>query len=82
MIKHNGEATATEPVLFLQDGLLLDTERVYTEVTQEVLDKYAPGKKFTWDVKSKLMGRTGYEVEKWNAPHQTRTYLIRACIVC
>jgi pseudouridine-5'-monophosphatase len=42
--------------------LLLDTERVYTEVTQEILDQYANGAKFTWDVKSQLMGRTGDEV--------------------
>lgn len=46
----------------VQDGLLLDTERVYTEVTQQILDKHANGVKFTWDVKSKLMGRTGDEV--------------------
>lgn len=48
--------------LFYQDGLLLDTERVYTEVTQQILDKHANGVRFTWDVKSKLMGRTGDEV--------------------
>ncbi|KAI9304205.1 HAD-like domain-containing protein [Cunninghamella echinulata] len=47
--------------IFDMDGLLLDTERVYTEVTQIILDKYANGAKFTWEVKSKLMGRTGYE---------------------
>lgn len=41
---------------------MLDTERVYTEVTQEILDKYANGARFTWEVKSKLMGRTGREV--------------------
>lgn len=31
-------------------------------MTQQILDKYANGVKFTWDVKSKLMGKTGDEV--------------------
>lgn len=48
----------------MQDGLLLNTEQVYSEVTQEVLDKYAPGQHFTWDFKSKLMGRIGHEVSE------------------
>ncbi|KAH8551570.1 HAD-like domain-containing protein [Umbelopsis sp. PMI_123] len=47
--------------IFDMDGLLINTEQVYSEVTQEVLDKYAPGKKFTWDFKAKLMGRIGHE---------------------
>ncbi|KAJ3177823.1 Pseudouridine-5'-phosphatase [Gaertneriomyces sp. JEL0708] len=50
--------------IFDMDGLLLDTERVYTEVTQEILDKYTPGKKFTWALKSRLMGTTSYESAK------------------
>jgi hypothetical protein len=45
-----------------KDGLLLDTERVYTEVTQQILDKHTDGKIFSWEVKNKLMGRTGHEV--------------------
>jgi beta-phosphoglucomutase-like phosphatase (HAD superfamily) len=50
--------------MIVQDGLLLNTEQVYSEVTQEVLDKYAPGQHFTWDFKSKLMGRIGHEVRE------------------
>ncbi|ORX46767.1 HAD-like protein [Hesseltinella vesiculosa] len=62
------------------DGLLLDTERVYTEVTQEILDKYTDGAKFTWDVKSQLMGRTGDEsarmvVETYKLPLTVDEYL-------
>ncbi|KAI8064225.1 HAD-like domain-containing protein [Gongronella butleri] len=66
--------------IFDMDGLLLDTERVYTEVTQEILDEYANGAKFTWDVKSKLMGRTGEEsarmvVETYKLPMSVEEYL-------
>ncbi|KAG0167191.1 Pseudouridine-5'-phosphatase [Apophysomyces sp. BC1034] len=68
------------------DGLLLDTERVYTEVTQEILDRYANGVKFTWDVKSQLMGRTGPEsakivVETYKLPMTVEKYLEITAIV-
>ncbi|SAM04619.1 hypothetical protein [Absidia glauca] len=66
--------------IFDMDGLLLDTERVYTEVTQEILDQYANGAKFTWDVKSQLMGRTGDEsakmvVDTYKLPMTVQEYL-------
>ncbi|CAO3642187.1 unnamed protein product [Cunninghamella blakesleeana] len=66
--------------IFDMDGLLLDTERVYTEVTQIILDKYANGAKFTWEVKSKLMGRTGHEsaamvVDTYQLPLTVEEYL-------
>lgn len=34
----------------------LDTETLYTVVTQEILDEVSPGKIYTWDVKVGLMG--------------------------
>ncbi|KAI8909937.1 HAD-like domain-containing protein [Powellomyces hirtus] len=66
--------------IFDMDGLLLDTERIYTQVTQEILDKYVPGTKFTWDLKSKLMGRTAVEsgrmvIEATKLPMTLEEYL-------
>ncbi|KAI0338281.1 HAD-like protein [Trametopsis cervina] len=44
-----------EYVLFDMDGLLIDSERVYTEVTNNILARY--GKEMTWDIKAGLMGK-------------------------
>ncbi|KAI8587982.1 HAD-like domain-containing protein [Geranomyces variabilis] len=65
--------------IFDMDGLLLDTERIYTQVTQEILDKHVPGTKFTWELKSKLMGRTADEsarmvLEGCNVPISLEQY--------
>ncbi|HTB75363.1 MAG TPA: HAD-IA family hydrolase [Polyangiaceae bacterium] len=42
-------------VLFDLDGVLLDTERLYTEATQAIVGRF--GKTFTWDIKRDAMGR-------------------------
>ena len=46
-------------ILFDMDGTLLDTESVYTRVTQEILSPY--GHTFTWEVKSKMMGQKAHD---------------------
>lgn len=39
--------------------MIADTERIYTEVYQKVIDPF--GKTYTWDVKQQLMGTQEYE---------------------
>lgn len=39
-------------VLFDMDGLLLDTEHIYTVVQQDILLPF--GKEFTWELKGKV----------------------------
>lgn len=46
-------------VVFDMDGLLIDTERIYTEVTNDILGRY--GKTMTWDIKAQLMGKPRVE---------------------
>ena len=42
-------------VLFDMDGLLLDTETIYTKVTQSIVGRF--GKIFDWSVKGNMIGR-------------------------
>ena len=42
-------------VIFDLDGVLLDTEKLYTEATQQVVGEF--GKIFDWSLKSRMMGR-------------------------
>jgi len=49
-------------VLFDMDGLLLDTENLYTEGTQLILSEF--GHTFDWSFKSKLMGKRTDEVAR------------------
>ncbi|XP_075984615.1 pseudouridine-5'-phosphatase-like [Anticarsia gemmatalis] len=46
-------------VLFDLDGLLLDSEVLYTEAFTTVCAKY--GKEFTWELKASLLGFQGHE---------------------
>ena len=42
-------------VIFDMDGVLLDTERLYTEATQQIVGRF--GKTFDWRVKGEMIGR-------------------------
>lgn len=46
---------AVTHVLYDMDGLLLDTEPFYTEVTQTIVGRY--GHTFDWSVKSRMIGK-------------------------
>jgi pseudouridine 5'-phosphatase len=65
-------------VLYDMDGLLLDTEPFYTEVTQRIVARY--GRTFDWSVKSKMIGQpplasAGILIEALNLPITPEEYL-------
>ncbi len=60
------------------DGVLLDTERFYTEVTQVIVGRW--GKTFDWSVKGNMIGRKAldaarYLVEALDLPISAEDYL-------
>ena len=67
-------------VIFDLDGVLLDTEKLYTQSTQTVVGEY--GKTFDWTLKSQMMGRHELEgarllVEQLELPISAEEYLRR-----
>jgi len=58
---------AVKAVLFDMDGLLLDTENIYTLGTQSILNQY--DKTYSWDFKAKLMGKRTDEVARMMVDH-------------
>ncbi len=49
--------------LFDMDGVLLDTEIIYTRVTQQIVGRY--GKTFDWSIKSNMIGRRAEESSRY-----------------
>ncbi|MCG8556602.1 MAG: HAD-IA family hydrolase [Proteobacteria bacterium] len=69
---------APQAAIFDLDGLLLDTERVYTEAAQRVVGRY--GKRFGWEVKRRCMARdpmlgAGIVVQELGLPLRPEHYL-------
>ena len=65
-------------VIFDMDGVLLDTERFYTEVTQTIVGRW--GKVFDWSVKGHMIGRPARDsarflVERLDLPITPDEYL-------
>ncbi|KAF0308060.1 Pseudouridine-5'-phosphatase [Amphibalanus amphitrite] len=71
------KAVATH-VIFDVDGLLLNTETLYTKTTDRVVGQF--GKKFTWEMKLSQMGMKGSEaaariIEQLELPLTSEEYL-------
>ena len=67
-------------VIFDLDGVLLDTEPVYTRATQQILDEF--GKVFNWSVKGNMIGRSSldgarYLMQALDVPLDPEEYLAR-----
>ena len=45
--------------IFDVDGTILDTERIYDEATQKLINEYGNGKKIEWDIKKNTIGTPG-----------------------
>jgi pseudouridine-5'-monophosphatase len=50
-------------VIFDLDGVLLDTEPLYTEATRRIIEPY--GKVFDWSIKGEIMGRSSLESARY-----------------
>ena len=66
-------------VIFDMDGLLLDTEGIYTEVTSMIAARY--GRVFDWSVKQNIIGRGAgdlarYVVEALDLPITAEEFLV------
>ncbi|GAA6031625.1 hypothetical protein JCM8097_006555 [Rhodosporidiobolus ruineniae] len=55
--------TPVSAVLFDMDGLMIDSERLYTVASNQVLAPY--GKELTWEIKANLMGRPAHISAKY-----------------
>ncbi len=65
-------------VLFDMDGILLDTEVIYTKVTQAIVSDF--GKTFDWSIKAGMIGRpqresAQYLIDTLNLPITVAAYL-------
>lgn len=66
--------------LFDMDGLLLDTERIYSKITQRILEDHGSNETYSFDFKVTLMGLQSYEVaeriiKRYNLPITAEDYV-------
>jgi pseudouridine-5'-monophosphatase len=71
-------------VIFDMDGVLLDTERIYTEATQRIVARY--GKVFDWSVKGDMIGRPALDaarhlVQALDLPMAPEDYLAERAVL-
>jgi pseudouridine-5'-monophosphatase len=71
-------------VIFDMDGVLLDTERLYTQATQQIVGRY--GKVFDWSIKANMIGRLAidsarYLVDVLALPITAEEYLTERAIL-
>lgn len=71
-------------VIFDMDGVLLDTERLYTQATQQIVGRF--GKTFDWSVKGNMIGRPAldsarYLVEALALPLTPEAYLEERAVI-
>ncbi len=52
-----------DAVIFDMDGVLLDTERLYTTATQQIVGRF--GKVFDWSIKGHMIGRPARESARY-----------------
>jgi pseudouridine-5'-monophosphatase len=50
-------------IIYDLDGLLLDTETLYTEATQHIVSRY--GKTFDWSIKGQMIGRPALDSARY-----------------
>lgn len=78
MSAQQGERGPIKAVIFDMDGLLLDTEGIYTEVTELIAARY--GKHFDWSIKQNTIGRgardfSGYIIDTLELPISVDEFL-------
>jgi pseudouridine-5'-monophosphatase len=71
-------------VIFDMDGVLLDTERLYTEATQQIVGRF--GKTYDWSIKGNMIGRPAmdsarYLVETLDLPISAEAYLEERAVI-
>jgi pseudouridine-5'-monophosphatase len=71
-------------VIFDMDGVLLDTERLYTQATQQIVGRW--GKTFDWSIKANMIGRPAldsarYLVETLALPMTPEAYLEERAVI-